>query len=93
MKKIGIYPGTFDPLTYGHIDVIQRSLKIVEKVIVAVSNDETKDYLFTAEERVSLIKNSLFKDPDIDFDTSHFSLMPDEISIIALIELSLLKVL
>ena len=62
MKKIGIYPGTFDPLTYGHIDVIERSLKIVEKVIVAVSNDDTKDYLFTAEERVSLIKDSLFKD-------------------------------
>ena len=62
MKKIGIYPGTFDPLTYGHIDVIERSLKIVEKVIVAVSNDDTKDYLFTAEERVSLIKDSLFRD-------------------------------
>jgi len=62
MKKIGIYPGTFDPLTYGHIDVVKRSLKIVDKVIVAVSNDDTKDYLFTSEERVSLIKNSLFKD-------------------------------
>ena len=62
MKKIGIYPGTFDPITYGHIDVVKRSLKIVDKVIVAVSNDETKDYLFSADERVSLIKNSLFKD-------------------------------
>ena len=62
MKKIGIYPGTFDPLTYGHIDVVKRSLKIVDKVIVAVSNDDTKDYLFTSEERVSLINNSLFKD-------------------------------
>ena len=62
MKKIGIYPGTFDPITYGHIDVIKRSLKIVDKVVVAVSNDETKDYLFSPEERVTLIKNSLFKD-------------------------------
>ena len=43
-KKIGIYPGTFDPITYGHIDVIKRSLKIVNKLIVAVSNDNTKDY-------------------------------------------------
>ena len=62
MNKIGIYPGTFDPVTYGHIDIIKRSLKIVNKLIIAVSNDYSKDYLFTAEERVSIIKNSLFKD-------------------------------
>jgi len=61
-KKIGIYPGTFDPITYGHIDVIKRSLKIVNKLIVAVSNDNTKNYLFTSDERVLIIKNSLFKD-------------------------------
>ena len=58
MRKIGIYPGTFDPLTYGHVDVVNRSLKIVDKVIIAVSNDDTKNYLFNAEERVSLIENS-----------------------------------
>ena len=62
MRKTGIYPGTFDPLTYGHVDVVNRSLKIVDKVIIAVSNDDTKNYLFNAEERVSLIENSLFKD-------------------------------
>ena len=62
MRKIGIYPGTFDPLTYGHIDVIKRSLKIVNKLIVAVSNDYSKDYLFSTEERVLMIKKSLFKD-------------------------------
>ena len=62
MSKIGIYPGTFDPITYGHIDVIKRALKIVNKLIIAVSNDYLKDYLFSSEERVSLIKNSLFKD-------------------------------
>ena len=62
MNKIGIYPGTFDPITNGHVDVIKRSLKIVNKLIVAVSNDYTKDYLFSSEERVSIIKNSLFKD-------------------------------
>ena len=62
MNKIGIYPGTFDPITKGHIDLIARSLKIVNKLIVAVSNDYIKDYLFSAEERVSIIKNSLFKD-------------------------------
>jgi pantetheine-phosphate adenylyltransferase len=62
MKKIGIYPGTFDPITFGHIDVIKRALKIVNKLIVAVSNDNTKDYLFDVDERVSIVQNSLFKD-------------------------------
>jgi len=61
-QKVGIYPGTFDPITYGHIDVISRALKIVEKLIIAVSNDFSKDYLFTSEERVTLIKNALYKD-------------------------------
>ena len=62
MKKVGIYPGTFDPITYGHVDVIKRSLKIVDKLIVAISNDYAKDYLFSAEERVKIIQDSLFKD-------------------------------
>tara|TARA_B100001123_G_C14905593_1_gene865624 strand:+ start:240 stop:734 length:495 start_codon:yes stop_codon:yes gene_type:complete len=62
MNKIGLYPGTFDPITFGHIDVIKKSLKIVNKLIIAVSNDYSKDYLFSAEERVFIIKNALFKD-------------------------------
>ena len=62
MTKIGIYPGTFDPITYGHIDVIRRSLKVVTKLIIAVSNDYSKNCLFAAEERVSIIQNALFKD-------------------------------
>tara|TARA_B100000029_G_C17570032_1_gene956298 strand:+ start:1689 stop:2183 length:495 start_codon:yes stop_codon:yes gene_type:complete len=62
MNRIGIYPGTFDPITNGHIDVIARSLKIVNQLILAVSNDYSKDYLFSADERVSIVKKSLFKD-------------------------------
>ena len=62
MNKVGIYPGTFDPITYGHIDIIKSALKIVNKLIVAVSNDYSKEYLFSADERVTLIEDSLFKD-------------------------------
>ncbi len=62
MKKIGLYPGTFDPITYGHIDVIKKSLKIVDKLVIAVSNDYIKNYLFSSEERVSIIKNSIYDD-------------------------------
>ena len=62
MSKVGIYPGTFDPITYGHIDVIKRALKIVNKLIVAVSSDYSKEYLFSADERVTVIEHSLFKD-------------------------------
>ena len=67
MSKIGIYPGTFDPITFGHIDIIKRTLKIVNKLIVAVSNDNSKEYLFSDDERVSIIKNALFK--DLNFNT------------------------
>ena len=62
MKKTAIYPGTFDPITFGHIDVIKKSLKIVDKLIVAVSNGNTKKYLFNSSERVQIIKKALFKD-------------------------------
>tara|TARA_Y100000590_G_scaffold434996_1_gene553897 strand:+ start:3072 stop:3566 length:495 start_codon:yes stop_codon:yes gene_type:complete len=62
MRKNGIYPGTFDPITYGHIDVVKKSLQIVDKLIIAVSNDYSKDYLFSAEERIEIIKNAIFKD-------------------------------
>ena len=62
MKKVAIYPGTFDPITYGHIDVIKKSLKIVDSIFVAVSNSEQKNYLFDIDERIEIVKLSLFKD-------------------------------
>ena len=62
MKKVTIYPGTFDPITYGHIDVIKKALKLFDKVIVAVSDGMNKNYLFDSEERIQIIKKALFTD-------------------------------
>ena len=62
MSKIAIYPGTFDPITFGHIDVIKKSLKLFNKIIVAVSDGENKDYLFNSLERIEIIKKALFFD-------------------------------
>lgn len=58
-SRIAVYPGTFDPVTYGHIDIIKRAAKIYDKVIVAVAHNEDKDPLFSVEERVSMLKDSI----------------------------------
>jgi len=60
--RTAIYPGTFDPITFGHIDVIKKSLKIVDRVIVATTDNVNKKYFFSADERMSILKNSLFND-------------------------------
>ena len=57
-----IYPGTFDPITYGHIDVIKKSLNVFDKLIVATTDNINKNYYFSIEERINIIHNSLFKD-------------------------------
>ena len=62
MNKIAIYPGTFDPITFGHIDLIKKGIRIFDKVIVAVSDVDNKDYLFDSFERVEIIKKALFSD-------------------------------
>ena len=58
MSKVAIYPGTFDPITYGHIDVIKKALKLFDKIVVGVSEVSNKNYLFSSEERIDIINNA-----------------------------------
>ncbi len=66
MNKIAIYPGTFDPITFGHIDVIKKGLKLFNKIVVAVSDVENKNYLFDSNERIAIVKKALFLDLKLD---------------------------
>ena len=66
MKKVAIYPGTFDPITFGHIDVIKKALKLFDKVVVAASDGINKSYLFNSSERIDLIRKALFSDLKLD---------------------------
>ena len=66
MKKVAVYPGTFDPITFGHIDVIKKALRLFDKVIVAASYGPNKSYLFDSDERIEIIKKALFYDLKLD---------------------------
>ena len=66
MNKVAIYPGTFDPITYGHIDVIKKALKLFNKVVVSVSDVSNKNYLFNSKERIEIVNKALFKDLKLD---------------------------
>ena len=66
MSKIAIYPGTFDPITFGHIDVIKKSLKLFDTIIVAVSDEGNKNYLFSSDERIEIVNKALFKDLNLN---------------------------
>ena len=59
MSKIGIYPGSFDPITFGHLDIIQRSLHVVDKLTIAVSNNKSKNHFISIDERLKLIKQTI----------------------------------
>jgi pantetheine-phosphate adenylyltransferase len=67
--KVAIYPGSFDPITYGHIDIIERALVIFDKVIVAIAENEEKRPLFSVEERLEMVRE-IFKDtPSVIVDS------------------------
>lgn len=68
MCKIAIYPGTFDPVTNGHIDIVQRALTIFDKIIVAIAINPGKEPLFTLEERLMMLRETLKDTPNVEVD-------------------------
>ena len=62
MKNIAIYPGTFDPITNGHIDVIKKALKLLDKIIVGISDGNEKNFLFQIDERLKIVSKALYVD-------------------------------
>src|SRR5689334_15026163 len=69
MKRTAIYPGSFDPLTNGHLDVVQRAAKLFDRVVVAVADNEGKHPLFTESERVALVQKAVAKLPNVQVDS------------------------
>jgi pantetheine-phosphate adenylyltransferase len=69
MEKVAIYPGSFDPITYGHIDIIERGLEIFDKVIVAIAHNAEKRSLFTVEERLAMVKAVFKETPNVIVDS------------------------
>jgi pantetheine-phosphate adenylyltransferase len=68
MRRIAIYPGSFDPVTNGHIDIAQRGLRLFDKIIVAILSNPVKNFLFTVEERIEMLESSFEEYPNIEVE-------------------------
>lgn len=68
-RKVAVYPGSFDPITYGHLDIIDRALKIFDSIVVAVASNSSKNALFPIDERLSLIRAVLGNNARVKVDT------------------------
>ncbi|MBI3288172.1 MAG: pantetheine-phosphate adenylyltransferase [Elusimicrobia bacterium] len=69
MSRIAVYPGSFDPLTCGHLDIIQRVSRLFDHVIIAVSNNSSKKHLFSVSERIEMVEEAIRPLPNVDVDT------------------------
>lgn len=69
MQKVAIYPGSFDPVTNGHLDILERGLNIFDKIIVAIMHNPVKEYLFTVEERFEMLSLTLKNLKNVEIDT------------------------
>ena len=69
MPKVAIYPGSFDPVTNGHLDILERGMKLFDKIIVAILTNPGKKFLFTLEERIEMLEVSLKKIPNVEIGT------------------------
>ncbi|MEA3280376.1 MAG: pantetheine-phosphate adenylyltransferase [Thermodesulfobacteriota bacterium] len=69
MQRVAVYPGSFDPITNGHVDIVERGLKLFDKIIVAILHNSSKKFLFPVEERMEMIETSFKNIPNIEVDT------------------------
>ncbi len=68
MQRVAVYPGSFDPVTNGHVDIVKRGLKLFDKIIIAILHNSSKEFLFSIEERIEMIKISFENIPNIEVD-------------------------
>jgi pantetheine-phosphate adenylyltransferase len=69
MESVAIYPGSFDPVTNGHLDILERGLKLFDKIIIAILTNPKKTFLFTLDERIEMLEDSLKDFPNVEIDT------------------------
>jgi pantetheine-phosphate adenylyltransferase len=69
IKRTAVYPGSFDPITYGHLDIIERGLEVFDEIVIAVARNSEKKSLFSTEERIRHIEETIGDNPNVSVDT------------------------